>query len=140
MASGNTVHRLELRPRFAELDPYDHINHAVYVAWFEDGRVRAMESIGTGLAAMKDLGFQMVVTHVELRYRRAVSATDLVVVESGIDPPGRASVVWRQRVLVGDDVCVEASVKAGITDAEGRPTRPPAGFLDQLAPLVIERV
>ncbi|MEM9711410.1 MAG: thioesterase family protein [Actinomycetota bacterium] len=130
------THRLEIRPRFAEMDPYGHVNHAVYLAWFEEARVRALEDIGLGLDRLAETGFQIVITDVRLRYRRAVTASDHVVVESRVASTGRASSVWAQRVTVDDAACVEGELKGGITDRTGRPTRPPAGFFDQLAPLV----
>lgn len=129
------THRLELRPRFAEMDPYGHVNHAVYLAWFEEARVRALEDAGLGLHVLAETGFQIVITEVRLRYRRPVEAADHAVVESRIAKTGRASAVWAQRVLVDDDVCVEGELKGGITDRTGRPSRPPEGFFEQLAPL-----
>ncbi|MEO1064552.1 MAG: thioesterase family protein [Actinomycetota bacterium] len=130
------THRLSLRPRFAEMDPYGHVNHAVYLAWFEEARVRALEDAGLGLDHLAETGFQIVITDVRLRYRRAVTASDEVVVESRVASTGRASSVWAQRAVVEGQVCVEGELKGGITDRTGRPTRPPAGFFDQLGPLV----
>ncbi len=132
------THRLTLRPRFAEMDPYGHVNHAVYLAWFEEARVRALEDVGLGLDELAATGFQIVITDVHLKYRRPVEAADHVVVESRVAKTGRASSVWAQRVTVDGQVCVEGELKGGITDRTGRPTRPPAGFFDQLAPLIGE--
>jgi acyl-CoA thioester hydrolase len=133
------VHRLALRPRFAELDPYDHVNHAVYVGWFEEARVRALEDVGLGLDALKATGFQIVVTDLEVRYRLAVGAADAVEVQSRVAEIGRASAVWSQRVVLdGGRVAVEAAVKGGVTDTTGRPARPPEGFFDKLGPLVAD--
>ena len=120
------------------MDPYGHVNHAVYLAWFEEARVRALEDIGLGLDRLAETGFQIVITDVRLAYRRAVTAGDRAVVESRVARTGRASSVWAQRVTVEGEVCVEGELKGGITDRTGRPTRPPAGFFERLAPLVAD--
>ena len=44
-------HTLSLKVRFGELDPYNHVNHSVYVGWFEAGRCEAMESADLVAAA-----------------------------------------------------------------------------------------
>jgi len=44
------AHRYPIKVRFYELDPYNHLNHASYVQYFEVGRVELLESIGFGLA------------------------------------------------------------------------------------------
>ena len=130
------VHRLELRPRFAELDPYDHVNHAVYVGWFEEARVRALEEAGLGLDVLKADGFQIVVTDLEVRFRRPVPARATVEVQTRVAEARRASAVWAQRVVVDGSVAVEALVKGATTDRSGRPVRPPPDFWEKLAPLV----
>ncbi|MEM9609836.1 MAG: thioesterase family protein [Actinomycetota bacterium] len=132
------THRLSLRPRFAEMDPYGHVNHAVYLAWFEEARVRALEDAGLGLHVLAEEGFQIVITDVRLRYRRPVEAADHVVVESRVASTGRASAIWAQRVTVDGAVCVDGELKGGITDRTGRPSRPPTGFFDRLAPLTAD--
>ena len=50
------THVTEHRVRFHELDPYDHVNHAMYVTYFEIGRVDALDAIGLGLDVMKAEG------------------------------------------------------------------------------------
>ena len=35
------THRSRLRVRFSELDPYAHVNHTVYLVYFEAGRLIA---------------------------------------------------------------------------------------------------
>ena len=49
-------HRTPIKVRFYELDPYGHLNHAVYVNHFEVGRVECLESLGWGLDALQQQG------------------------------------------------------------------------------------
>lgn len=127
------AHRTTLRVRFGELDPYRHVNHAVYISWFEAARTEALDDADLGLGRLLDDGFQLVVTSVEVRYRRPAVSGDECVVETSVAEVRRASTVWNQRVLRGDEELVTGLIRIGICDASGRPTRPPAGLLEQLA-------
>lgn len=127
------AHTTSFRVRFGELDPYRHVNHAVYIGWLEAGRVEALEDAGLGLDVLQDQGIQIVITHVDVKFRGAAVAGDLVTIETEVEQVRRASSVWRQRVLRGDDVLITATVTAGVCDDHGKPMRPPEGLLEQLA-------
>ncbi len=139
-------HRLSLKVRFGELDPYNHVNHAVYVAWLEAGRCEAMASVGCSLATLADLGAQVVVADIAVKYRRPAVADDEVIVETWITELGRVVGTWQQRIVRSSPasepgaepvVLCEATVRAGACDATGRPHRLPAAAADALAGLVI---
>ncbi|MEM7272368.1 MAG: thioesterase family protein [Actinomycetota bacterium] len=125
------AHRTPLTVRFNELDPYGHVNHSVYVTYFEVGRTEALTACGIPLELMAERGYQMVVTRIDVRYRAAAEAGDRLVVETTIGDMRRASGTWRQRVLRPDpgggtdQVLVTAEVSAAVTDRAGKPTRPP---------------
>ena len=44
------AHRTTIVPRFGELDPYNHVNHAAYVAYFEAARCVALDDIEMSLS------------------------------------------------------------------------------------------
>ena len=46
------THRTSVSVRFAELDPYNHVNHAVYVTYFEVARTVALTSVGMALGTL----------------------------------------------------------------------------------------
>jgi YbgC/YbaW family acyl-CoA thioester hydrolase len=126
------VHTTSFRVRFGELDPYNHVNHAIYVAWFEAGRGEALDCVGMSLSAMAELGFQVVVTDLAVRYKVPGKAGDLVTVETWVSEIGGARSTWSQRITrPGPEdglptVLCTAEVRAGCTNVEGRPTRMPA--------------
>ncbi len=129
-------HRLDLRPRFAELDPYGHVNHAVYVSWFEVARCEALDAVGAGLDRLHAAGFQVVVVELSLRYRRPVTWNDAVAITTEVIEEGRASSRWHQEVLLPDgSVAVQADLRAGVTDTTGRPARAPAWLLEAVSGL-----
>jgi acyl-CoA thioester hydrolase len=124
------IHRLALRPRFAELDPYGHVNHAVYVSWFEEARCDALAAVGAGLDRLHAEGFQVVVADLSLRYRRPVTWGEPVTITTQVVEEGRASSRWRQQARTDDGVvAVEAELRAGVTGLDGRPRRAPAWLL-----------
>ena len=49
-----TAHRIDLKVRFYELDPYGHLNHSAYVQFFETGRVELLEDAGLGLVSLDE--------------------------------------------------------------------------------------
>jgi YbgC/YbaW family acyl-CoA thioester hydrolase len=129
------AHQTDLTVRFNEIDPYGHVNHSVYVTYLEVGRTDALAALGIPLEVMAERGFQMVVTHIDVRFRQAATLGDRLVVETEIGELRRASGMWRQRVVRGDDVLVSAEVTAGITDAAGKPARPPEWLFPALEKL-----
>jgi len=131
------AHETHHRVRFHELDPYDHVNHAMYVTYFEIGRVDALDAVDLGLDALKTKGYQFVVTAIEVRFRKAATAGEDLVILTGVGSFARASTTWHQEIRRGSDLIATAEVTVAVTDRSGRPIRPPAFVLEQLQPLVI---
>ncbi len=138
------AHRTTIDVRFNEIDPYGHVNHAVYVTYFEVGRTDALTACGIPLETMAEQGYQLVVTQIDVRFRGAATAGDTLVVETAVGRLRRASGTWSQRILRcsgdGEEVLVTAEVTAGVTDETGRPTRPPDWLFPALDPLRAEAV
>lgn len=134
------AHLTTIDVRFAELDPYGHVNHAVYVTYFEVARTEALVSCDVPLQAIAEAGFQLVVTKLDVRFRMAATAGDRLTVETSMARMRRASGTWVQRILRsgtdGDDVLVTGEVTAGVTDSTGKPARPPEWLFPKLAPLI----
>lgn len=130
-----TPHLSSLAVRFAELDPYGHVNHATYATYFEVGRSEALEAIGLPLHELAEQGYQFVVTELAIRFRRAAGAGDRLTVETAVSDVGRASTRWSQRLLRGSELVATAELRVGVTDRSGRPSRPPAWLLGRLDPL-----
>lgn len=131
-------HRLELKVRFYELDPYGHLNHSAFVQFFEVGRVELLDEAGLGLEAFSELGYQFVVTNIETAFERSVVAGDVLTVETEVLEVRRASSRWRQRLLRRDEVVARQLLRAAITDTTGKPVRAPGRLAEQLAPYMAE--
>ncbi len=131
------THATQVVPRFGELDPYNHVNHAVYVSYFEAARCLALESADLALPDLSDQNVQIVVTNLEVRFRAPATARDTLRVETELVERRRASTRWQQRIIRESDdaVLVEGSLTAAICDNDGKPRRPPPGLMDKFGAL-----
>lgn len=131
-------HRTAIKVRFNELDPYNHVNHSVYVTYFETARTEALADVGLALEDMQSDGHQIVVTDLQVRYRLPAGASEELTVETWVDEIRGASSIWRQRIVRADaagaeEELVTAQVRGGFTDITGRPKRLPAEVAAKLA-------
>lgn len=134
-------HTMTLKVRFNELDPYGHVNHAQYISYFEHGRTEALESVGLEMASMAEQGYQIVVMDLSATYKAAAVGSDELTIETWISEARRASTFWSQRITRpgadGEPQLVSTlTIRGGITDATGKPTRPPAWLFEKLAPII----
>ena len=119
------AHRVDLKVRFYELDPYGHLNHSAYIQFFETGRCELLDEAGLDLAGLDERGYRFVVSRIEASFLRPVVAGDVLTVETGLAELRRASSIWRQRLLRGDEVVARQELRAALTDPDGKPVRAP---------------
>jgi len=128
------IHRFPIKVRFYELDPYGHVNHSVYVQYFEAARVELLHEAGLSLEGMKDAGVMIVVTDIVTRFRRSAGPDADLVVETGVVEFKRVTSRWKQRILCCDEIYVEQELNAAATNLAGRPIRFPEEFAAALQP------
>jgi len=131
------AHRTTIIPRFGELDPYNHVNHAAYVAYFEAARCVALDDIDMSLSDLSERGLQIVVTKLEVKFREPATARDSLIVETYVDEMKRVSSTWKQQIMRESDsrTLVEAELTLGVCDSLGKPTKPPADLNESLSRL-----
>ena len=118
-------HRHPVKVRFYELDPYGHLNHSVYVQLFETGRIELLEEAGIPLQVLEEQGYRFLVSRIATSFLRPVGAGAELVVETEVAEIRRASSIWRQRLLMGDELVATQTVRIGVTDRRERPVRFP---------------
>lgn len=126
------MHRTPIRVRFYELDPYRHLNHSVYVQYFEVGRIDLFASYGWSLTGMADLGVQVVVSEITTRFVGPAVEGDDLVIETWVDEVKRVSARFGQRIVRDDEVLATQSVLAACTTIDGRLIRFPPELLAAL--------
>ncbi len=117
--------------RSYELDAYEHVNIAVYVNWFEHGRLCFLSDRGmTYTSIPADYGVHAMVVRQDLNYQAQVRLGDRLAMTSGLARIGRTSFTFRQTLTFdsGDPaattdvtlVCVGEDGKAAPIPAELR--------------------
>lgn len=147
-----TAHTTQLRVRFYELDPYGHVNHSVYIQYFETARVELLSEMGFGLDTMRERDTAFVVTRIATRFLQPAALLDHLVVETGLVSAGRVRSKWAQRIRLagGDaaqgnihqrdhqaDVVATQIVDFATTNLEGRPRRAPDGLTAAIEPYAV---
>jgi acyl-CoA thioester hydrolase len=127
--------RLAFRVRFHELDPYGHVNHGVYMNWFETARIDILDGLGIGLTALRDRGIHLVVTRANLEFKAPAVAGDVITIESEITELRRATSWWQQQALREGEVLAEIAVRSGTVDANGTPIAAPPDLIEALQSL-----
>ena len=127
------LHTHDIKVRFYELDPYNHVNHSAYVQYFEVARIELLEDVGYSMPQLAEIGIQIVVTGIQTRFLIPATAGDRLTVETEAGELKRVTAQWRQRIRRGNEVLTTQLVDAAFTTAAGRPTRAPEGFAEAMA-------
>ena len=125
-------HTTTIRVRFYELDPYGHVNHSVYIQYFEAARALWLNELGFPLDRLQRDGIQIVVTEINTRYLGSAGPDEELVVETKAEELRRVSMRFFQRILRGDDILVEQTISAACINDSGRPVRVPADLATAL--------
>jgi YbgC/YbaW family acyl-CoA thioester hydrolase len=122
------MHTTDVKVRFYELDPYGHVNHTNYLAYFEAARVEFLEDVGFGLLSMQENGWQIVVVELTARFAAAAGLNDILTIDTRVGEVGRVSSTWHQTMTRGGDPVASLDITAAFTDLAGRPRRIPPEF------------
>jgi acyl-CoA thioester hydrolase len=118
--------RTRLRVRFGETDAVGVANNAVYLAWFEVGRIEYLRALGRSYAEVHAGGIDMVVTEARLRYRRPVRFDDELDVACACTEIGRASFEFAYRIERGGELCATGTTRHACVETPSlRPVRVP---------------
>jgi acyl-CoA thioester hydrolase len=116
----------EIEVRYAETDQMGVVHHANYVVWFELARTRLCALSGFHYADIERMGFFLMVTGVEIRYRRSARYGDTVRVECWGERMQSRGVRFAYEVRHGDEVLATgATDHIWVERATGRPCRTP---------------
>lgn len=131
-SAGSEEHRLTMTVRDYECDVQGIVNNAVYLNYLEHARHRYLLTLGVDFVEMAGRGLNMVVTRMELDYRRPLRAGDTFTVTSSMRRVSRLRFRFDQAIILGqggEDV-LRAVGMGTVVDEEGRPVMTPE--LDRL--------
>lgn len=123
-------HTTTITVRFADLDPYDHVNHARYLTYFESARIEMLAEMGFGMDAMKRDGFQIVLVELTAGFHVPATLHDRLDITTTVGEIKRSTSHWTQEASRGGELVASLAVKAAFTDRHGRPIRAPEGLAE----------
>jgi acyl-CoA thioester hydrolase len=144
----NVLHRCTIEARSYELDAFGHLNHAVYLNYFEHARFQTLARRRISAESIRARGEGVHVVRVEVDYRSEVRQGDLLAIDTAVESFRKSSMTFHQ-VAVGigasafadaqgdsappDTVHAEARVVAVWVGPDGRPMRIPEDVRRALA-------
>jgi acyl-CoA thioester hydrolase len=103
-------YRLTDNVRFADLDPNQHVNNAVYATYFETGRVTLMKDPKFGLTPS---GLAWIMVRLDIHFRAELKWPGVIEMGLGVSKFGRTSVTFDQ-VVFSEARCVASSQSVSV--------------------------
>ena len=107
--------------RFADLDPNQHVNNAVYASYFETGRVMLVKDRSHGLIPA---GLTWMMVRLDIHFRAELRWPNTIEMGLGVSKFGRTSVTFDQ-VVFSQGKCVASAqcVTVLIDESVRKPTQ-----------------
>src|SRR5918911_4658585 len=110
-----------IRVRYAEADRMGLLHHANYLVYFEQGRTEMLRARGLTYRELEDQGYLLVLTRVEVRFRRPVRYDDLLTVRTVVVRTTAVRIDHRYEVLRDGQLMAEGTSTLACVDREGNP-------------------
>ncbi|HUO86673.1 MAG TPA: thioesterase family protein [Thermoanaerobaculia bacterium] len=125
-AAGAVEKTIDVEVRYAETDQMGVVHHGEYVVWFEIARTRLCADSGWHYADIERLGYHLMVTGVELSYRRPARYGETVQVTCSIARLGSRGLTFAYRVERAGELLVRGTTgHVWVDRASSRPCRTP---------------
>lgn len=115
------VFEIPIRVRYFETDAMGVVHHAFYLTYFEEARVEALRRLGASYKTMEDEGFFLVITRVELNYKRPAYFEDQLLVRMRIERMTTVRIDHAYQILRNGEVLVEGKTTLACVDRDGKP-------------------
>lgn len=127
---------IELRVRYAETDRMGYAYYGNYATWFEVGRVEALRTLGLNYKELEDRGILLPVVDYHVRYLKPAYYDDALTVKTCIPtlPGPRIEFHYKVTNAAGELLTRAETQLVFLDKASGRPTRPPADFMERIEP------
>lgn len=127
-ADGYPVSRTPIDVRTGELDSFGHVNHAVYLHYFEHARFHALRDAGFSWSVLAERKWAIFVVRIEVDYLAEAHREDQLEVCTWADSFRRTSMVLHQelrRRAAPHDLVARARVTAVWIGPNRKPIRVP---------------
>jgi acyl-CoA thioester hydrolase len=92
----NKVHEIKLQIRYRDIDSLGHVNNAVFLSYFEIGRI-GLFRLNTDEYSVDSINF--VIAHMEIDFLRTLHLFDEVILRTTIVKVGRTSFTFDHVIL-----------------------------------------
>lgn len=116
-----TTGEVTIRVRYAETDRMGLLHHANYLVYFEQARTELLRSLGLTYRDMEDQGFLLVVTRVEVHFRRPAKYDDLLTVRTTVTKTTIVRIDHKYEVFCEGQLLADGSSTLACVDRTGRP-------------------
>jgi acyl-CoA thioester hydrolase len=122
---------VDIRVRYAETDQMGVAYYANYLVWFEVGRSEFCRERGFRYADLEALGFKLVVSDVQCRYRSSARYDETVIVRTRLKGVNKRMVTFGYQILRADreEVIAEGETRHICVDSNGKTKSLPERFL-----------
>ena len=117
MTEGETT----IRVRYAETDRMGFLHHANYLVYFEQARTELLRDYGASYKDLEDQGYLLVLTKVEVRYKRPARYDDLLTVRTFVERTTAVRIDHRYEVMCDGVLVAEATSTLACVGRDGRP-------------------
>ena len=117
MTTGETT----IRVRYAETDRMGLLHHANYLVYFEQARTDLLRALGLTYKDMEDQGFLLVITKVEVRFRRPARYDDVLTIRTTVERTTMVRIDHRYEVFCEGQLLAEGSSTLACVNRDGRP-------------------
>ena len=114
-------YRITDNVRYADLDPTQHVNNAVYASYFETGRVTLMKDRSYGLMPP---GLAWIMVQLDIHFRAELRWPGTIEMGLGLVKFGRTSVTFDQVVFSGGKCVASAQAVTVLIDEASRKPMP----------------
>jgi acyl-CoA thioester hydrolase len=111
---------ITIRVRYAETDRMGLLHHANYLVYFEQGRTELLRSFGSSYRDLEDQGYLLVLTRVEVKYKKPARYDDLLTLRTTVTRTTAVRIEHKYEVLRDGELIAEGETTLASIDREGR--------------------
>ena len=127
-------HQLPVRIYYEDTDFSGIVYHANYLRYFERGRSDFFREVGISHTELATADTAFAITRMALDFKKAARIDDALVVRTTYDRVKGVRLFFSQRITRGEDLIAQAAGEAVCITLDGRPRKPTAQMMAQLAP------
>ena len=125
--------RAQVTVRYAETDMMGIVYHANYLPWFEVARTQLLREQGFPYRQLETDGYRIPVLEVAAKFIRPAVYDDTLTIVVTMREKPLLRIRLDYEVFRGEELLATGHSAHAFCDLNGRPTRPPPAFVEQMA-------